>query len=114
MATVSVEINGRPYTVGCADGQEDRVRQLAKHFDENVRQVARDVGAVGEIRLFLMGALLLGDELTDLRAQIARLRAENDRLQSAGAGGALEAERRAAQALNAAAERIEALALEVG
>ena len=33
MATVTVEINGRPYAVGCADGQEERVRILAKQFD---------------------------------------------------------------------------------
>ena len=30
MATVTVEINGRPYAVGCADGQEERVRMLAQ------------------------------------------------------------------------------------
>ena len=33
MATVTVEVNGRPYAVGCADGQEERVRILAKQFD---------------------------------------------------------------------------------
>ena len=43
MATVTVEINGRPYAVGCADGQEERVRILAKQFDVHVRQVAGDV-----------------------------------------------------------------------
>ncbi|MDP3656193.1 MAG: cell division protein ZapA, partial [Brevundimonas sp.] len=54
MATVTVEINGRPYAVGCADGQEERVRILAKQFDGHVRQVAGEVGHVGDIRLFLM------------------------------------------------------------
>lgn len=67
MATVTVEINGRPYAVGCADGQEERVRILAKQFDSHVRQVASDVGHVGDIRLFLMAALLLADELHEVR-----------------------------------------------
>ena len=67
MATVTVEINGRPYAVGCADGQEDRVRILAKQFDGHVRQVAGEVGHVGDIRLFLMAGLMLADELHEVR-----------------------------------------------
>ena len=39
MATVTVEVNGRPYAVGCADGQEQRVQMLASLFDTHVRQV---------------------------------------------------------------------------
>ena len=67
MATVTVEVNGRPYAVGCADGQEERVRILAKQFDNQVRQVAQDVGHVGDLRLFLMSALILADELHEAR-----------------------------------------------
>ncbi|MGV8929468.1 MAG: cell division protein ZapA [Brevundimonas sp.] len=67
MATVTVEINGRPYAVGCADGQEDRVRTLATQFDGHVRQVAGEVGHVGDIRLFLMAGLMLADELHEAR-----------------------------------------------
>jgi hypothetical protein len=48
MATVTVEVNGRPYAVGCADGQEDRVRMLARQFDDHVRHVAGEVGHVGD------------------------------------------------------------------
>ena len=67
MASVTVEINGRPYAVGCADGQEERVRILAKQFDGHVRQVAGEVGHVGDIRLFLMAGLMLADELHEVR-----------------------------------------------
>ena len=67
MATVTVEINGRPYAVGCADGQEERVRILAKQFDGHVRQVSAEVGHVGELRLFLMAGLMLADELHEVR-----------------------------------------------
>ena len=67
MATVTVEINGRPYAVGCADGQEERVRILAKQFDGHVRQVAGEVGHVGDIRLFLMAGLILADEVHEAR-----------------------------------------------
>ena len=104
MSTVTVEINGRPYSVGCADGQEDRVRVLARQFDEHVRQVAQDVGMVGELRLFLMAALLVSDELADIRSQLNRLKAEVE-----DKGGGPSGEERAALALTKAAERIEKL-----
>jgi len=67
MATVTVEVNGRPYSVGCADGQEERVRLLARDFDAHVRSVAEDVGQVGDLKLFLMGALMLADQLHEVR-----------------------------------------------
>jgi cell division protein ZapA len=102
VATVSVEINGRPYQVGCADGQEERVRLLSRQFDEHVRQVAGDVGHVGELRLFLMAALLVSDELAEMRTQLNRIRADPE-------GGGAEAGAAASRALNAAAERIEKL-----
>ena len=46
MATVTVEVHGRPYAVGCADGQEERVRDLAAQFNERVQGVADQVGQV--------------------------------------------------------------------
>ena len=67
MATVTVEINGRSYAVGCADGQEERVRILAKQFDGHVRQVSAEVGHVGDLRLFLMAGQMLADELHEVR-----------------------------------------------
>lgn len=97
MATVSVEVNGRPYSVGCADGQEERVRILGKQFDAQVRAVADDVGQVGDLRLFLMAALLLADQLHEARLGVAPTLAEAP--QPAGEG--------VAEALNAVAARIE-------
>ena len=102
MATVKVEVNGRPYNVGCADGQEDRVRALAGQFDGLVRQVAGDVGHVGDIRLFLMAALVLADELHETRTGAARKKgAPPPTLESPAASDGV------AEALNAVAARIE-------
>lgn len=102
MATVTVEINGRPYAVGCADGQEERVRILAKHFDANVRQVAADVGQVGDLRLFLMGALVLADELHEARLAVGSTPTAAQIAPPSDAG--------VAEALNAVAARIEKIA----
>ncbi|MBV9996451.1 MAG: cell division protein ZapA [Caulobacteraceae bacterium] len=106
MAQVTVEVNGRPYLVGCEDGQEPRLRELAGLVDAQVRQVARDVGPLGETRLMLMGALVMADELNELRADIETLRAEMAQVR-AQVG---RAELKAVAALQTAAEKIEAMA----
>ena len=89
MATVNVEVNGRTYPLGCDDGQEAQLIELARGFDAQVRQIAQEVGQVGEHKLLLMAALMIADELADARA-----RAE-------------QAEGRAAELIAATASRIE-------
>jgi cell division protein ZapA len=108
MAQVNVEVNGRPYAVGCEDGQERHLVELAKLFDSQVRHVAQDMGQLGDTRLFLMGALLLADELADAKARLASL--EGEAAKTAGERERIEA--RAVAALEAAAQKIEKLAAE--
>ena len=108
MAQLTIQVNGRPYSVGCEDGQEAHLMEIARLFDRQVRQVSQDVGQLGETRLFLMGALLLADEMSDLKlrlahaqSELAQLRNETTRIEIA-----------AIRAIDAAAERIEKLAAE--
>ena len=108
MAQINVEVNGRPYAVGCEDGQEQHLMELARMFDQQVRQVSQDMGQLGDSRLFLMGALLLADELFDAKNRLGALQAELARLQADRA----RIETRAVAALEGAAQRIEKLATE--
>lgn len=106
MAQVTVSINGKPYSVGCEDGQERHLAEIAKLFDQQVRQVSQDVGQLGETRLFLMGALLLADEMADLKLRMAHLQGQVARLQTDQA----RVEVKAVAALENAAKRIEKIA----
>ncbi|MFT4251856.1 MAG: cell division protein ZapA [Caulobacter sp.] len=106
MAQLTIHVNGRPYTVGCEDGQEAHLLEIARLFDRQVRQVSQEVGQLGETRLFLMGALLLADELSDLKLRLAHNQSELARLQNEQT----RVEIRAIKAIDAAAERIEKLA----
>jgi cell division protein ZapA len=106
MAQINVDVNGRPYAVGCEDGQEPHLQELAKIFDHQVRQVSQDMGQLGDTRLFLMGALMLADELYDAKNRLAALQVEVNRLQTDRS----RIEGRAVSALEAAATRIEKLA----
>jgi cell division protein ZapA len=108
MAQVTIDVNGHDYVVGCEDGQERRLAELASSVDAQVRQVARDVGPLGETRLMLMGALVMADDIAELRVEIETLKA-----QLAGASAERgRAELAAVAALDAAAARIERLVAE--
>ncbi len=91
MAQVTVNVNGRDYDLGCADGEEDQLRALADALDKRMRMLIGEVGHVGDNRLLMMLGLLLLDELNEAGA-------------GAGAGGD------DASGIEALASRIEALA----
>lgn len=110
MAQVTVQVNGKPYVVGCEDGQEHRLIELARRFDNQVQQVAGAVGQLGDARLFLMAGLMVQDELADVQNQLTEAR----RAVSSAEGGASGVEEKAAGALDAAARRIEELAARLG
>jgi cell division protein ZapA len=69
MAQVSLQINGYGYILGCADGEEDHLRTLAADLDRRIDEIKASTGPSGEARLLLMAALVLSDELHDLREQ---------------------------------------------
>ena len=71
MAEISIVINGRSYDISCDNGQEDRVRHLAMHIDQKLRQIAGSGGAYNESHLFALTALVLADELFDAKEALA-------------------------------------------
>src|SRR5215213_3545418 len=102
MAQINVEVNGRPYAVGCEDGQEQHLIDLARMFDKQVRQVSQDMGQLGDSRLFLMGALLLADELADAKGRLQAMQNDIGKLQAERS----KLETRAVSALESAAKKI--------
>lgn len=67
MAEVTIEVGGRRYDVACRDGEEEQLRDLARLVDEKATQARSAVGGMNESRQLLVAALLLADELNDLR-----------------------------------------------
>jgi cell division protein ZapA len=62
---VNVMVNSRAYTIACDEGEEEHLRELAKHVDTKVRELLETVGQVGDSRLLLMAALLITDDYFD-------------------------------------------------
>lgn len=117
MAHVIVEVNGRPYTMQCPDGEEEHLRELARLLDSEVQRIRQSVGTVGDIRLLVMSGLMVADRLSEAIARIEQLEQdvkalEKDR-QALGADAAALQDRVSAQ-LNAAALRLAAAAREFG
>lgn len=105
MGQLTVHINGKPYLLGCEDGEEARLQTLAAALDEKIQAIGADA-ALGETRLMLMGALTLADEMAGIEERLAATEAENARLQKL-----LDAaDSRAVSIIEATAKRIEGMA----
>ena len=78
MAQVDVSVNGQSYRTACEDGQEDRLVDLATMVDEKVLELVNQIGQVGSNRLLVMAALIIADELVDLKNEAGSLQEQKD------------------------------------
>ena len=69
MGQVTVRVNGYQHTIGCKDGEEGHVGDLIAQIEEKVTLIRAMGGQFSESRMLLHVALLLADELGDLRAE---------------------------------------------
>lgn len=67
MALVPLIINDRVHEIACDDSQVARVHVLGKLVDGIAQDLLRQLGNVPDIRLMVMVALSLADELAELR-----------------------------------------------
>src|ERR1700749_4149641 len=98
MPLVNVMVNGRAYTIACDDGEEVHLKELAAHVDAKAREVLASVGQVGEVRMLLMAAVVIGDERDGL----------SGKTEVAGGSQKHGLHLRAEQAESAAADALEA------
>ena len=78
MAQVDVSVNGQSYRIACEDGQEDRLIDLATMVDEKVLELVNQIGQVGSNRLLVMAALIIADELVDLKNEAGSSQEQKD------------------------------------
>jgi cell division protein ZapA len=110
MNHINVTINGRQYRMACEEGQEARLMRLAESLQQRVDDLRGKFGEIGDQRLTVMAALTACDELLDANARMEKLEQELASLRDVrvAAGDRARATQVAvANALNAAAERIE-------
>jgi cell division protein ZapA len=110
MSHINVTINGRQYRMACEEGEEVRLLKLAESLESRIQSLRGKFGEIGDARLTVMAALTVCDELLDTGARVRKLEEELESLR--GVRAAATDRTRATQvavanALNAAAERIE-------
>lgn len=76
MAQVTIRINGYSYAVGCEDGQEEHLTRMAAEVEQRINGIRAIGGQSGEARLLMLAALLLADELHDVRVNPGTAKAE--------------------------------------
>ena len=110
MNHVNVTINGRQYRMACEEGQEVRLLKLAESLESRIGNLRGKFGEIGDARLTVMAALTVCDELVDASNRIRTLEQELISLRDvrvAAVDRAKATQTAVANALNAAAERIE-------
>jgi len=110
MSHINVTINGRQYRMACEEGQEVRLLRLAENLESRVESLRGKFGEIGDARLTVMAALTVCDELIDANQRIMNLEKELGTLRDvrvAAVDRAKATQTAVANALNAAAERIE-------
>ena len=69
MAQVTLQINGFSYVLGCNDGEEAHLQSMAAEVDRRIDRVKSSAGPSGEARMLVIAALLMADEIHDLKKQ---------------------------------------------
>jgi cell division protein ZapA len=117
MATVQVSIDNKQYRMSCGDGQEAHLQKLAATLDAKVADMRTAFGEIGDMRLTIMAALTVADELSETQSKLAQLERSLGVLQTrmdASDHERRQSEEQAAQAMRALAARLNQITANLG
>ncbi|MBK3395557.1 MULTISPECIES: cell division protein ZapA [Methylobacterium] len=117
MPQVTVTIAGKTYRMACGEGEERHLEGLAASFDARIGDMRKAFGEIGDMRLHVMAALTLADELAETKRRMEAMERETAALRESSDAGTAEregAEARLAETVQRTAERIERLAKRLG
>jgi cell division protein ZapA len=112
MAEITVSVNSRPFQVVCRDGEETQVSQLAEDLAALVAGIKKGNEKAGDSHLLVLAGLVLCNDVRDLKRELEAVRqeiTEAGRSREALSVRVNEIEDVLSEALNAAAEKIEAI-----
>jgi cell division protein ZapA len=113
MPQVTVTIAGKTYRIACGEGEESHLEGLAALYDARIQEMRSSFGEIGDMRLHVMAAITLADEMHETKRRVSALEAELAELRrfaSSGDERSQAVEARLAEGVHKAAERIEQLA----
>jgi cell division protein ZapA len=92
MSSVNVTINGKSYRMACDDGQEQHLLGLADELNGIIYELRGAFGEIGDLRLIVMAAITIADELSEARRRAGLLEIEVGALKQTGAAASIRAE----------------------
>lgn len=100
---VNVSIAGRNYRMACEAGDEQRIEGLAAKVDTRIAELGTAFGSMDDLRLTVMAAFSLADDLAEAERSLAEQKAKFVAMQEQLASQ----EQQVVDAISAATERIE-------
>ena len=93
--TLTISIMNKEFQVACPEGEEEALQRAARYLSEQMQEIRQSGKVVGMDRIAIMTALNMSHELLSGQSKVQtsqdyaklRIRALNDRLENAIAGG---------------------------
>ena len=80
MANVNIRFNNKDYLLSCDDGQEENLKELAKHLDSKYNELKKSLGNIGESKLLLITAIQMVDDYFALNKKVDSKKNEFEKL----------------------------------
>jgi cell division protein ZapA len=80
MGQVQVTIDGKQYRMACDNGQEKHLEGLAAKLDSKMAEMKLGFGEIGDMRLSVMAAITIADELFEANERLSHMEKEIARL----------------------------------
>ena len=80
MANVNIKFNNKNYLLSCDDGQEESLKELAKHLDSKYNALKESLGNIGESKLLLITAIQMVDDYFALNKKVNSKKSEFEKL----------------------------------
>ncbi|MCB1784283.1 MAG: cell division protein ZapA [Alphaproteobacteria bacterium] len=116
MPEVTLNINGRGYSLSCDEGQEARLKEVAAYVNSRLKSISSSGAATDSSHLLVLTSLVLADEIFDLRDDVAEIEEQARYLQGNAPAAQLpfdEDDALVAQAIDHLAGKIEQIAARI-
>ena len=80
MANINIKFNNKEYLLSCDDGQEESLKELAKHLDSKYNALKENLGNIGESKLLLITAIQMVDDYFALNKKVDSKKNEFEKL----------------------------------
>ena len=66
MSEVNITINNKEHKIACSPGEEERVKELAILLNNEVINIANNLGQIGDVKLMVLAAITILDKNQDV------------------------------------------------